>query len=469
VEYATFATMVDWLARQSPVYFQTPENEALLQRLRQQGADLLETLAQQVDCIGSAGPGVSDPVVRSLADYRESLGRMVSDLRQAELDFRSQVLKPGSDVVLHGDASQLTAYRPDELKIGPCDADLVCEMTGELGATRALVGLFPDLYLLADQTRMGEIEICYDTVRWVNRRSEPVRADDPHVANYYGQLSFDLVGRFRENGQVRDVFGFNFVSPEEYHYLFAAANEEVLADPCPTEWVGSRIVTDLGGDSTLRVVPDRLTYLAGSRSLPSRIIAGNWSRNEEWRDRFITGLNVKPYEYAADETLADRVNQHLQSLYRSGQSTLYSALLLPPVRGGGDNDLHRRLQEVSVRKALARSYINLFYPRVMLDSDDIRGSLQGYSAILDGAVLRRFRENKVAVASINELGISRLENLRADWESLPENVRRSGAIASSLAHAIMRLNTLYHEFFVQPVLQPIEVRGRISPADDGSG
>jgi hypothetical protein len=105
----------------------------------------------------------------------------------------------------------------------------------------------------------------------------------------------------------------------------------------------------------------------------------------------------------------------------------------------------------------------------MLDSDDIRGSLQGYSGILDGAVLRRFRENKVAVASINELGISRLENLRADWESLPENVRRSGAIASSLAHAIMRLNTLYHEFFVQPVLQPIEVRGRISPADDGSG
>ncbi len=125
----------------------------------------------------------------------------------------------------------------------------------------------------------------------------------PHVANYYGRLSFDLVGRYRESGEARDVFGFNFVSPTEYHYLFAAANEEVLDDSCPMEWVGSRIVTPLGSKQAIRIVPDRLTYLAAARTLPSQLIGTNWSRNEEWRDSFVTGLDVTAYEYPPDRLI----------------------------------------------------------------------------------------------------------------------------------------------------------------------
>ena len=75
-------------------------------------------------------------------------------------------------------------------------------------------------------------------MEWVQRRSERVREDDTNVANFHGHLAFDLMGRYLVNGAADEVFGFRFTSPNEHHYLFAAANEEVLQDNCPVEWIG---------------------------------------------------------------------------------------------------------------------------------------------------------------------------------------------------------------------------------------
>lgn len=449
LEWSSLANMFAWLARQGPVFFQTPENEALVLRMRQQGIELLREITQQVDCISGQSSGINDPVSRGLADYRLALGDLVAGIREAELEFRAERLKPGADAVLHGDASQKTAYRTEDLIIGPCNPDRICEMSGQLEATRALIGLFPDPYLIADQTGLGSIEICYDNMQWINRHAEPVRADDPHVANYFGQLSFDLVGRYRESGVVTDVFGSNFTSPDEYHYLFAAATEEVLEDSCPTEWVGTKIVTSLGSRNAIRVVPDRLTYLASIRKRPSEVINSNWSRGAEWRDGFVTAVGVTPHEYAMDETISGRVNQHLQSLYQAQQSVIYTSLLRPESRGGRNDSLLELQEELTARKALVRSYINLFNPDLMVDSDEIRASLEGYNSLLDNAVLRRFREGNTAVASINDIGLSRLEEFQVSWNRLPDPVRRSGSIAISLAHAIVRLDSLYFDFFVQ--------------------
>ncbi len=452
LEWSSLATLVVWFAKQSPVYFQTPQNEARIVELRRQGMALLESWTQQVDCISAAGTGLNDPVSRGLADYRQELDQLVGSLREAELEFRAARLKAGADVVLHGDAGQRTAFRSEELVIGPCDTSRICEMAGSLETTRALIGLFPDPYLIADQTGLGQVEICYDNVQWIDRRSEPVRADDPHVANYFGRLSFDLRGRYRENGAVRDIFGFNFVSPSEYHYLFAAASDEVLGDSCPVEWVGSRIVTPLGSKRGVRIVPDRLTYLSAARTLPSQIIGANWSRSEEWRDRFVTGLDVTRYDYPEDASIRDRVNQHLQALYQAEQATLYNALFQPGTRAGAasEDTLFARLDELNAAKVLLRSYMNLFYPQSMVDSSEIRGWLEGQASLLDRSVLRRFREDNVAVSSINETGIARLERFQALWNRQSEAVRRSGTNAISVAHAITRLNSLYLEFFAAP-------------------
>ncbi len=457
LEWSALATMITWFARQAPVYFQTPENEALVLSMRQQGLDLVEELARQVDCISGEGAGVNDPVRRSIANYRLALDELTDGIRAAELDFRASRLKPGADVVLHGDASQSTAYRAQDLVIGPCDAEQVCGMSGQLEATRALIGLFPDPYLIADQTGLGSVEICYQNMRWVNRREVPVRPDDSHVSNFFGQLSFEIVGRYLEQGEVTEVFGSTLVSPDEYHYLFAAATDEVREDDCPTEWVGSQIVTLMGPDEEFRVVPNRLTYLAAAREKPSGIMEANWSKGAEWRDWFVTDLGVTPHTYAGDEMIGERVNQHLRALHQAEQSMLYAALLRPQSRSMGSDAVESLLdlqEELTGRKALVRSYLNLFYPEAMIDSDHIRGSLEGYDSLLDTAVLRRFREAGVAVAAINETGLERIEQLQSDWSLQPEAVRRSGSVASGVAHAIIRLNALYLEFFVLPAKKP---------------
>lgn len=449
LEWSTLATALTWFARQSPVYFQTPENEAMILSMKQQGIELLQTMNQQVACFSAAGPGISDPVSMSLAVYRDALDELIGGIREAELTFREFNLAPGADIVLHAGSEQKTAYRPEGLLIEPCNPDNICEMNGKLEATRALIGLFPDQYLIADQVGLGKVEICYDKVQWVQRRAEPVRADDPNVANYYGRLSFDLIGRFHEAGATREVFGSNFVSPEEYHYLFAANNQEVLDDSCPTEWVGSKTVSRLYHDDRLRVVPDRLTYLAGARQQPSHILNLNWSRGAEWRDWFVTGLGITRFEFAPDETLMDRLDQQLQRLYQAEQSALYRALLRPPSRGGVDDpmSLFEEMSAVTTAKALVRSQFSLFYPDFMLDSDVARGYLQGSQSLVDESVLRRFRESDVAIESINDTGVSRFEGLHSFWDRQPEAIRNDGSSALSVSLAIARLNALYREFF----------------------
>ena len=448
VEWASLATLFTWFARQSPVYFQTPLGESQLKRIRDQGRELQSVMARQLDCISGSGTGINDPVVRGLADYRAALDALTAGIREAEIEFRSAALKDGADVVLEGDAMQATAYRSEGLKIGPCDPERICGMSGELEATRALIGLFPHPYLIADQTGLGGIEICYDNMKWVDRRAEPVRADDAHVANYFGRLSFDLVGRYREQGQVTEVFGSRFVSPDEYHYLFAAATGEVLEDNCPTEWEGQKIVTTMR-ERSFRVVPDRLTYLAAARQKPSAIIEANWSRGAEWRDWFVTRLGVEAFEFDADSTIVDRVNRHLRALYQAEQAAVYGALLQPPLGGAtaGQESLFEQVAGITTRKALVRAQLTLFYPDLMLHSDVIRGLFEGQDALLDREVLRRFRELNVAVESVRALGLARLEKLRTEWIRQPDAMRRSGSAEISVAHALVRLNALHAEFF----------------------
>lgn len=449
LEWATLATLMSWFAERAPVYFQTPANEARVIEMRRNGLDLLRELSRQADCFTGAGGGMNDPVSRGMQDYDSALLELVHGVREAELAFRAEHLKPGADVVLGADASQRTSFRSEGLMITACSPDRTCGMNDSLEATRALVGLFPDPYLIADQSGLGSIQICYDNVQWLNRRSEPVRADDPFVANYYGHLAFELKGRYVESGETVDVFGSRFISPEEYHYLFASVDGDILEDACPLEHVGERIHASLSDSRRFRIVPDRLTYLSSARKRPSGVLAANWGQGAEWRDWFVTGIGVTPIEFDGDPTIADRVNQHVQSLYQAQQAMVYSALLRPGPNGAGPQgvDLAGVAQEVSSRKALIRSLVSLFYPSLLLDSDHIRGALEGQGGLIDESVLARFRDGNVAVSTLGERGTLRLERFRADWSRLPDDVRRTGAVGNSVAHGLTRLNALYRDSF----------------------
>jgi hypothetical protein len=396
-----------------------------------------------------------------MVDYETALRALNAGTIKAEADFRADKLRPGADVSLDLDASQSTGYRPDNLIIEPCNPQRVCEMSSSLTTTRALIGLFPEEYLLAEQSGMGKIEICYSNMEWVNRRSELVRPDDENVANYFGHLGFDLVGRYIENDRASDLFGFRFTSPEEYHYLFAQASEEVLQDSCPMEWVGTRVITPLRVDRG-GIVPDRLTYLAASRTLPSRLLQGNWENGAEWRDWFVTGIGVTPIELASLPDINSRLNQHLQSLYQAEQAQIYTRMLLPDARNskGDDVSLFDEMSRVSIAKASLHMQMMLFYPESMFNSDSIRKSIAGDEGLLERRSLRRFREENIALTSVNSLAAERLRELQLNWSHQPEAVRREGSISASLVHAMTRINILYRQFFTArpETLEEIQVQ-----------
>ena len=329
-------------------------------------------------------------------------------------------------------------------------------MSGSLSTTRALIGLFPDEYLVAEQTGLGQIEICYRNMEWVERRSELVRADDENVANYYGHLGFDLVGQYVENDQNSEVFGFRFTSPDEYHYLFAQASDEVLDDSCPVEWVGSRVVTPLR-ENRGGIVPDRLTYLAASRNLPSRLLQSNWDQGAEWRDWFVTGIGVSPLDLPPAEDITIRLSQHLQNLYQAEQTEIYQRLLIPNARNseGDDVSLYPEMSQVSINKAVIRMQMMLFYPESLLNSDSIRTAIAGDEGLLDVRISRRFREDDIALTSVNGIARARLLKLRQAWSRQTETVRQQGSIRTSLKHAMTRTNIVYRQFFV-PRPEPLQ-------------
>jgi len=460
LEWSVLANIMSWFAEHSPEFFDTTENENRISRMRNIGEEIVQAMLEQSECLAGSGSGFNDLISRIMTDYDIALRDLDAGISKAEADFRTQRLMPGADVALENDASQKTAYRPDDLVITPCDAREVCEMSGNLSATRALIGLFSDEYLIAAQTGMGSIEICYRNMEWVQRRSELVRADDENVANYFGHLGFDLIGRYVENEQTTDIFGFRFTAPEESQYLFAQASEEVLNDSCPVEWVGSRTVTPLREDRG-GIVPNRLTYLAASRKLPSRLLQNNWDRGAEWRDWFVTGIGVEPLELSAAPQITTQLNQHLQALYQAEQLELYQRIMLPNARNskGDDVSLYDEMSEVSLSKAMLHTQMLLFYPESLYNNDSIRKAIVGDAGLLEQRTLRRFREDNVPMTSVNSISRERLFKFREVWSKQPEAVRRQATLPASLVYALTRINTLYRQVFIArpEVLREVEV------------
>lgn len=457
LEWAVLANFLAWLAEQSPVYFTTPENQQRLARMRAIGSEISATLMEQADCFAGAGSGVSDPVSRVLADYREAHNQLLSGVRDARHAFRAERLAPGADISLAGDGSQSTSWRPDDLQIGPCSARRACEMTGNLAPTRALIGLFPEPYLVAHQSGLGQIEICYDRMSWQERRSEPVRPDDDNVANYFGRLSFELHGRYREGEEVTPLFASRFLSPREHHYLFAAADQEVLEDECPTEIIGTRIVTPLPPRSP-GIVPNRLTYLAAPRTLPSELLAANWERGAEWRDWFVTGIGVTPVDVEPPPAIRPRLDAHLQALMQEQQDAVYARML---VRGGDAlaGDLQQRLDDMGDAKAMLRLQLGVFYPVQIAMDDPLRQGVTGEAGLLDLATVRRYRESNLGVSALIQAGNERLARFTDAWQQQSELLRRTGSVALTVAAAQARLDELHQRIFLAPAAAPVSATG----------
>jgi uncharacterized protein HemY len=148
----------------------------------------------------------------------------------------------------------------------------------------------------------------------------------------------------------------------------------------------------------------------------------------------------------------------LQNLHRAEQTAIYQSISRPATRNesSGVESLFEEARRLSTVKLLIRQQFMLFYPQLLNESDELRSAVAGQGGLLDSAMLARFMTDNVPVASLNAIAFERLEGVQREWQRQPEAMRRTGSIAVSLAHAMMRLNALYKAFFAEPLLPSVE-------------
>ncbi|WP_147306666.1 MULTISPECIES: hypothetical protein [unclassified Wenzhouxiangella] len=446
VNVLEWSLLVDHLVRwvsQRPVFFTggawRDTVDGLAGQMRQQATANVEW----IDCITGRGGRRRDPVIRLLTRHRAALGEVDRLISEARADFYEANTRPGADIDLDGTADQVTAYRPQGLTIGPCPEANTCGARVELPASRAVLGLFPNAFLLADQVGMGELRLCYDQVRWVERAMEPARRRASRVANYFGRLSFDLVGTFRSDEKDRTVFRYRLTDSETSHYLFAAESESILAQDCPVEQVGKAVASELPQGHP-GLVPNRLTYFASTPTTPETKLLANWNQGAEWRDWFVTVRRVTEIETADPADMEVAVQARLAELRAQRERQLLAPLINPP-QAGDESQLALAMARVVDTAALLRRVLELHYPRIIRQHAPVRAMLAGTQGLITRDRVRRLRDDGVVASRIPGLGLDRAERLRRAWMNLPESLREQGQRAPEIDYGLERLARLERE------------------------
>lgn len=433
--------LVHWVP-QRPVFFSTSRWQDAVEAIAGLGRRLERDRLAWVDCMTGLGSVRTDPVIRLMDRQERAQATLAGAVQEAVDQFYQSVTRPGADIDLDAGTDQVTSYRPEGLMVRPCTDAPTCGARIELPASRALLGLFPNAYLLADQIGLGQVQLCYENVRWVDREQRAARGTDERVANYYGRLGFDLTGTFARDNEEELVFRQRLTSGERHHYLFAAADEAILDLDCPTAMAGEPVASQLP-EGRLGLVPDRLTYFVSMPTTPESQLSANWDRGNEWRDWFVTGSQV---ESLADsegdsEELALAVRARLSELTSRRERLLSSSLLSPPGPDSTD-PLVRAMTEVSDITTLMRRVIELHYPRLLRHHDEIRAGLSGDGGLLTRERVRQMRDAGVPMARVPLHGRERMERLREQWLATPLLMRESGHPAPEFDYGQEKLDML---------------------------
>lgn len=422
---------------QRPVFFGSPRWQEAMDELLEAARARQEAQEAWLDCISGFGGQRRDPVSRLLRLHARALADLDAALQAAYQEFLLEVTRPGADVDLTAGADQLTTYRPEGLSVLPCSGGETCGARVELSVSRALLGLFPNTYLLADQLAMGRLGLCYDQVRWVDREMEQARPQDSLVANFHGRLSVELVGTFDDGGGVETVFRQRLTSAERSHYLFAAASEDLLELECPLSFSGSPVASRLP-EERRGLVPDRLTYFVSTPVTADAKLAANWDRGAEWRDWFLTGERVEVMETPLPAVLQARVQAELEALAARRERRIFTRLL-----SAGDADpLGQAMAAVTDNAALVRRLLEIHYPRILRHDTAIRASLAGSRSLLGRDQVRQFRDSEQPFTLLAGEGRERLLVLQAQWEALPDVLREQGQWVPETELAIGQLQEL---------------------------
>ncbi|QOC22986.1 hypothetical protein IC757_02150 [Wenzhouxiangella sp. AB-CW3] len=445
VNVLEWSLVVEHLLRwvpQRPVFFAASRWQEALADVREAVIERGTMHQEWMDCLSGHGAERRDPVTRLLDRHESALQSLDELLSEADEQFYQELVRPGGDIDLDGTATQSTAYRPETLVVEPCDTAMTCGARVELPVSRALLGLFPNAYLLADQLGMGEMGLCYESVRWVDRASRPARQRDSQVANYDGRLSFELHGTFAadEDELPETVFRYRLTAAERRHYLFAAADPALLDEDCPRELIGESIASSLP-DRRPRLIPDRLTYFVSAPTTPESELVANWDRGAEWRDWFVTGERVERLEQVDDDALEVRVQARLTALSARREREL-SAPLTAPVRAEESDPLALAMARVADSTAMLRRLLEIHYPRLIRHHQPLRAKLTGDAGLINRDRVRSLRDGGIGMLQVPGIGKQRLADLREEWMTLPAGLREQGQQAPEMDVGLERLDAL---------------------------
>ncbi len=393
-----------------------------------------------MDCTTGLGAERREPVRRLIDLMAAAHQNLAVAMAEARGALVQEVIRPGADIDLDRGADQATAYRPENLLVRPCPGAATCGARSELSVSRALLGLFPNAYLLADQIGMGSIMLCYEAVRWVDREARPARGGDTEVARYFGRLSFELVGGFDSNAGTETVFRQRLTAADPEHYLFAAAEPALLERDCPHGLAGEAIASSLP-EGRMGLVPSRLTYFVSTPVTADGLLTANWDRGAEWRDWFVTGGRVELLERSEPEAMNQAVAAQLASLASRRERQL-AARLLSPLSGDSPDPLTMAMAEVSELNALLRRHLELHYPRLLRHHDPLRSLLTGESGLLSRDRVRQMRDGGIPMSQVPSMGRERLERFRELWLSYPTALRETGHLAPELDYGLEQLAAL---------------------------
>jgi len=442
LEWSLLAQFLSRWVAQRPVFFGSSRWRDAVDAFERQAEIQRNGSMLFIDCLTGLGSERLDPVLRLIDRHQQALAALDLVLQESEAAFYAGVTRPQADIDLDADSTQLTSYRPEGLVIAPCEEAEACGVAAELPVSRALLGEFPNAYLLADQLELGRLNLCYRNVRWEDRQARAVPNDDPRVANYFGHLSFDLEGTFERAGRIDTVFRHRLRSNEARHYLFASSAPEVLEMSCPNALAGQPVASQLAADH-LGLVPDRLTYFVSQPATPQAEILANWDQGAEWRDWFVTQGRVVKDVISDGVELAVEVDAELDRLARQRDRELSRRLLsrLNPAQDEPDA-LAVAMSEVAENTALMRRVLEIHYPRVIRQDPFVRGLLAGEGGLLNRDRVRQLSDTELVFDEVVSLGQERLERLRERWLELPVELRESGQVSPELDFAAERLAEL---------------------------
>ncbi|MGY6553464.1 MAG: hypothetical protein ACXIUM_02965 [Wenzhouxiangella sp.] len=441
-------SLAEWVP-QRPVFFGSPRWQEAMDELIEAMQSRQEAQEAWLDCISGFGGQRRDPVSRLMRLHDRALTELDAALQAAYREFLVELTRPGADVTLSAGADQLTTYRPEGLSVLPCSGGETCGARVELAVSRALLGLFPNTYLLADQLGMGRLGLCYDEVRWVDREMQQARPQDPLVANFYGRLSFELVGTFDDGSSAELVFRQRLTSAERSHYLFAEASEELLDLECPLS-LSARPLASRLAEQRRGLVPDRLTYFVSTPVTADSKLAANWDRGAEWRDWFLTGERIEIMQMPQSEVLFARVQAELEALAERRERRIFTRLL----DSANGDPLSEAMASVTDNAALLRRVLEIHYPRLLRHDTALRATLMGSQSLLGRDQLRQFRDSRQAFTELAADGRERLLLLQSFWESLPDVLREQGQIAPESELALGQLLEL--QALTRPLLPAVE-------------